>query len=191
MATNIPNYSRFLANSKSDSIVLENEQLPNRDQGSDGDIAVGQIKGQVYMFAKFKGKWYSDKMVPINSLGLAPDHDSGWINIFAEDENDLWRIKHNLGTYMIQTHAFLKITEKSDSGTNDVGNVIYLNSHNYSHTTYSSGVYILGTSPNEITVATGNTNLAEYDNLYRSAQTHQDPKIGKLRVLIWKINVTA
>ena len=92
---------------------------------------------------------------------------------------------------MIQTYAYLKIIEKSDSGTNDVGNVIYLNSHNFSHIDNNVGIYMLGTSPNQITIATGNTSLIEYDNLYRSAINHQDPKVGQLRVLIWKINVTA
>ena len=62
MGLDLSRGSRMLSHIKGDKIVLPKGSLPTTGQGSDGDIAVGDIKGQTVLFAKYNNRWYHQEL---------------------------------------------------------------------------------------------------------------------------------
>ena len=189
MAALVRPEDRMMLHTKSDRRVLKSEELPRDTEGSNGDIAVGQIKGNPILFAKVDNKWHSTALNPLHTSNAfpKPDYDSGWFFIEDGSTTDTYKVSHKLGTPMIFVQGYLRLTENSHSSVPDKGFTIPLNIQQYDGSAVG-GIFFICTNADTIQISTGNSFLMDYDNMFSTTASNQRITEADLRVLVWKLN---
>tara|TARA_Y100000593_G_C4219450_1_gene291010 strand:- start:210 stop:833 length:624 start_codon:yes stop_codon:yes gene_type:complete len=199
---------RMLNTLKVSHIKSSKNSLPNNNQGKDGDISTGTIKGNEVLFVKINGNWrgvhlkdFNELMADISNNNIskhklgAPDYDSQWIQApvsttsLGATENVI-RVNHNLNCKMVLTQIYVKGAGSDVGEENDIWSINSSNcERSLRSTNYESGVFVRLVDGNSVDISFGDDAIFTYDNYNSTDYADQDITEGYIRVLVWKAGV--